>query len=65
MVILFCFSGIYKKIKMSVFRSYFLKNNTLIDNNLTNNSQNPVTEISYGTFDKQVSRLIFDVDLRL
>jgi hypothetical protein len=48
---------------MSVFRSYFLKNNTLIGNNLSNNSQNPVTEISYGTFDKQPSRFIFDVDL--
>jgi hypothetical protein len=48
---------------MSIFRSYFLKNNTLIGNSLTNNSQNPVTEISYGTFDKQVSRFIFDVDL--
>jgi hypothetical protein len=48
---------------MSIFRSYFLKNNTLIGNNLSNNSQNPVTEISYGTFDKQVSRFIFDVDL--
>lgn len=48
---------------MSIFRSYFKKNNTLIDNNLTNNSQNPVTEISYGTFDKQPSRFIFDIDL--
>lgn len=48
---------------MSVFRSYFSKNNTLIGNNKTNNSQNPVTEISYGTSDKQVSRFIFDVDL--
>lgn len=49
---------------MSYFRSYFLKNNTLIGNNLTNNSQNPVTEISYGTVNKQVSRFIFDVDLQ-
>ena len=48
---------------MSVFRSYFKKNNTLIDNNLSNNSQNPVTEISYGTFNKQPSRFIFDIDL--
>jgi hypothetical protein len=48
---------------MSIFRSYYLKNNTLIGNNLTNNSQNPVTEISYGTLDKQVSRFIFDIDL--
>jgi hypothetical protein len=48
---------------MSIFRSYFSKNDTLIESNLTNNSQNPVTEISYGTFDKQVSRFIFDVSL--
>ncbi len=48
---------------MSRFRSYFKKNNTLIDNNLTNNSQNPVTEISYGTFDAQPSRFIFEIDL--
>ena len=48
---------------MSVFRSYFSKNDTLIEGNYTNNSQNPVTEISYGTFDKEVTRFIFDVDL--
>lgn len=48
---------------MSRFRSYFLKNNTLIDMGVSNNSQNPVTEISYGTFNKQPSRFIFDVDL--
>lgn len=48
---------------MSVFRSYFKKNNTLIDNNLTNNSQNPVTEISYGTYNRQPSRFIFDIDI--
>ena len=47
---------------MSYYRSYFLKNNTLISNNQTNNSQNPVTEISYGTLDKVISRFIFDVD---
>jgi len=48
---------------MSIFRSYFLKNNTLISTNLTNNSQNPVTEVSYGTSEKELSRFIFDVDL--
>ena len=48
---------------MSIFRSYFLKNNTLIGNNLTNNSQNPVTEISYGTLNEQPTRFIFDIDL--
>jgi hypothetical protein len=49
---------------MSIFRSYFLKNNTLISSNLTNNSQNPVTEVSYGTSEKELSRFIFDVDLK-
>lgn len=49
---------------MSVFRSYFSKNNTLIEDNRTNNSQNPVTEISYGTVVADVSRFIFDIDLQ-
>ena len=48
---------------MSIFRSYFSKNNTLIEDNLTNNSQNPVTEISYGTVNSEVTRFIFDLDL--
>jgi len=48
---------------MSIFRSYFSKNNTLISDNLTNNSQNPVTEVFYGTLDKRVGRFIFDIDL--
>jgi hypothetical protein len=48
---------------MSIFRTYFEKNTTLIEGSLSNNSQNPVTEISYGTFDKLVSRYIFDVNL--
>jgi hypothetical protein len=48
---------------MSVFRSYFSKNNTLIEDNLTNNSQNPVTEIAYGTLSSEVTRFIFDIDL--
>lgn len=52
-----------KKQIMSVFRSYFSKNNTLIKDNRTNNSQNPVTEISYGTSSADVSRFIFDINL--
>lgn len=48
---------------MSVYRSYFQKNNTLIENNELNVSQNPVGEISYGTGRKSVSRIIFKVDL--
>ena len=47
---------------MSYYRSYFKQNNTLIESNLTNNSQNPVTEISYGTPNKEVSRFLFDVN---
>ena len=47
---------------MSIFRSYILKNNTLISTNLTNNSQNPVTEVSYGTIDKELTRFIFDIN---
>jgi len=48
---------------MSIFRSYLKKNSTLISGVLSNNSRNPVTEISYGTPDKQISRFIFDIEL--
>ncbi len=48
---------------MTIFRSYFKKSNTLISSNLTNNSQNPVTEILYGSLFQRVSRFIFDIDL--
>lgn len=48
---------------MSVYRTYFQKNNTLIQNNELNVSQNPVGEISYGTLDATVSRIIFKLDL--
>ena len=33
---------------MSVFRSYFSAQATLLRNNLTNNSRNPIIELSYG-----------------
>jgi len=49
---------------MSVYRSYFSKNDTLVENNETNNSQNPVTELSYGTLNAFVSRFIFDINLQ-
>jgi len=48
---------------MSTFRSYFSKNDTLISTNETNNSQNPVTEISYGSLQQRLTRFIFDIDL--
>jgi hypothetical protein len=44
---------------MSYFRSYFLKNNTLLKNTSTNTSKNPTTEIYYGG---GYSRFIFTVD---
>jgi len=47
---------------MSTIRTYFSKNNTIITNNRINNSQNPVTELSYG-LNNIVSRFIFDVEL--
>lgn len=48
---------------MSTYRSYLSKTNSIITNNLTNNAQNPVAEISFGSLEQRVSRLIFDVDL--
>lgn len=48
---------------MTIYRSYFSKGNTIIQNNKSNNSQNPVTEISYGTLEDSISRFIFDIDL--
>lgn len=50
---------------MSIYRSYFQKNNTLIQNNELNVSQNPVGEISYGSMQRTVSRIIFKPDLDL
>lgn len=46
---------------MGIIRSYFNKNTTLIKDNSTNNSRNPVFELSYGN--SIVSRYIFQVDL--
>jgi len=47
---------------MSVFRTYFSKNNTLIKDSEVNGSKNPVTEIVYGGMDGIISRFIFDFD---
>jgi hypothetical protein len=52
---------------MSIHRSYFEKQATLINNNPTNNSRNPVVELSFGggntVYDKKNSRYIFKPDL--
>ncbi len=50
---------------MTIFRSFLKKNNTIIDNNLSNSAFNPVTEISYGSLNQQPSRFIFDIDFDL
>lgn len=44
---------------MSYFRSYFLKNNTIIKDSNVNTAKNPTTEIYYGD---GISRFIFKID---
>ena len=44
---------------MSYYRSYFSKNNTIIENSRVNTAKNPTTEIFYGD---GYSRFIFKVD---
>lgn len=44
---------------MSYYRSYFEKNNTIIENSLINTAKNPATEIFYGD---GFSKFIFKVD---
>lgn len=47
---------------MSVFRSYFTKDNTLIYNKYVNTGLNPVAQIFYGTLETTMSRYIFSFD---
>lgn len=46
---------------MSYFRSYFEKNNTIINSSKTNTAKNPTTEIFYGS---SFSRFLFVVDFK-
>ena len=53
---------------MSLHRSYFSKNDTLIYNSYTNTARNPVVELFYGNVDNVISnkgftRFIFDLDI--
>lgn len=53
---------------MSIHKSYFSKNDTLIYNSYTNTSRNPVVELFYGNVNNVISpigfsRFIFDLDL--
>jgi len=55
---------------MSILKSYFKRNNTLIFNSYTNTGRNPVVELFFGRVDnlnspKGYSRFIFDLDLEL
>jgi hypothetical protein len=47
-----------------VIRTYFDKNNTIVNNSLVNTGLNPVTELFYGGFDgiEKYSRFIFHFD---
>jgi len=53
---------------MSVHKSYFSRNNTIIYNSYTNTGRNPVTELYFGSAQDTLassgfSRFIFDIDL--
>ena len=53
---------------MSVFKSYFNRNNTLVYNSYSNTGRNPVVELFFGRVDNVLlplgySRFIFNIDL--
>lgn len=53
---------------MSIHRSYFSKNDTIVYNSYTNTGRNPVVELFYGNVENTISpigfsRFIFDLDL--
>jgi hypothetical protein len=53
---------------MSILRSYFSKNDTIISNLYTNTARNPVAELNFGASDLIVpnfgfTRFLFDLDL--
>lgn len=55
---------------MSILRSYFSKNNTIISNSYVNTGRNPVAQLNFGASDFIVpnygySRFIFNLDLSL
>ena len=55
---------------MSINKSYFSKNNTIISNSFANTGRNPVTELFFGSvstsqYPNGYSRFIFNLDLVL
>ena len=55
---------------MSILRSYFNRNNTIVQNDFVNTGRNPVTQLNFGTTELIIppagfTRFIFDLDLDL
>ena len=55
---------------MSIHRSYFSRNNTLLSNSFTNTGKSPWTQLYFGSASDVItspgfSRFIFDLDLSL
>jgi len=55
---------------MSILRSYFNRNNTILYNDYTNTGRNPIIELNFGQSDNIIinngfTRLIFNIDLDL
>ena len=53
---------------MSIHRSYFSRNNTLLSNSFVNTGKSPYTQLYFGSADTVIaspgfSRFIFDLDL--
>lgn len=53
---------------MSIFRSYFNRNNTIVSNSYVNTGRNPVVQLNFGSTQNIIapsgfSRFIFDIDL--
>ena len=53
---------------MSVYKSYFNRNNTIVSNSFSNTGRNPITELFFGRVDnvitpKGYSRFLFNIDL--
>lgn len=48
---------------MGIYRTYFSKDNTLIQNKYINTGLNPVIELFYGTLEKSICRYVFDFEV--
>ena len=53
---------------MSVYKSYFNRNNTIVSNSYSNTGRNPITELFFGRVNnvitpKGYSRFLFNINL--